>query len=314
MNTFKALLEREYWEHRGAFRSTPLITGIVILVLMLIGILLSYKFEHDFSGDGIISMGMAKFSELPENQISLISDGIMLSTASVYHMILFVVLFFFLLGSLYDDRKDGSILFWKSLPVSDLQTVLSKIAMAVLVVPLMFTAILILAHIAIYILLSLVMLVHGQNPFTTLLANTNFLSNWWAFVVGCLGQVIWALPIYGWLMLCSAWSKRRPFLWAVLVPMLLAFLWGTLNAFIDFNFREYVIFKEIGVQFAKAVSPFGTIAEDSFEMGYQQGNSASFLTSNILNSLWQVRHLYGLLFATVTIGLSVYLRRYRNTT
>jgi len=98
MNTFKALLEREYWEHRGAFRSTPLITGIVILVLMLIGILLSYKFEHDFSGDGIISMGMAKFSELPENQISLISDGIMLSTASVYHMILFVVAVFLFIG------------------------------------------------------------------------------------------------------------------------------------------------------------------------------------------------------------------------
>ena len=314
MNTFKALLEREYWEHRGAFRSTPLITGIVILVLMLIGILLSYKFEHEFSGNGIISYGMAKFSELPDHQATMISDGIMLSTGSVYHMILFVVMFFFLLGSLYDDRKDSSILFWKSLPVSDLQTVLSKVAMAVLVVPVMYTVILMLAHVAIYTLLSLVMLIHGQNPFTSLLANTNFFTNWLAFLVGCLGQAIWALPIYGWLMLCSAWSKRRPFLWAVLVPLLLTFMWGTLNAFIDFNFREYAIFQDIGVQVLKAMSPFGTIAEESIEMGYQRGDSASYLISNILNSLWQTRHIYALLFAAVTIGLSVYLRRYRNTT
>ena len=314
MNTFKALMEREYWEHRGAFRSTPLITGIVILVLMLIGVLLSYKFENEFSGDGIISYGVAEFSKMSPDNISMISDGIMLSTGSIYHMILFVVMFFFLLGSLYDDRKDGSILFWKSLPVSDLQTVLSKIVMAVIVVPILYTGILILAHIAIYILLSLIMLINGQNPFTTLIANTNFFSNWWAYIVGCFAQAIWALPIYGWLMLCSAWSKRRPFLWAVLVPMILTFMWGTLNALIDFNFREYAFFQDIGIQLAKAISPFGSIADETFSMGYQKGDSAGFLISNIMSSLWQTRHIYALSFAIITIGLSVYLRRYRNTT
>ena len=51
------------------------------------------------------------------------------------NIVLGVVVFFFCLGALFDDRKDRSVLFWKSLPISDQATVLSKVAMALVVAP-----------------------------------------------------------------------------------------------------------------------------------------------------------------------------------
>lgn len=313
MNTLKTLLKREYWEHRAAFRTTPLITGIIILVLTIILYLLSFKFEVNYNSDGLLEYGIAKFSEIPSEIVKLFTDSIMLSIASLYHFILYIVVFFFLLGSLYDDRKDNSILFWKSLPVSDLQTVLSKLITAIIIVPLLFTAALIVTHIALFILFSLIILIYGQNPFTSLLTHTHFLSNWWAFLVGCFTQIVWALPVYGWLMLCSSWFKRRPFLWAVLIPILIAFLWGTLNMFIDFSYKEYGVMRNIGYHAIKALAPFGVISEDMF-VTYEKGISAQLLIDKMLSSIYQVRHIYGIIIAFIFISFAIYIRRYRNTT
>ncbi len=315
MNTFKALLEREYWEHRGAFLKTPLIIGIVFIVVLLLGYITTERFDQVLTNGQTIEIGGQTLETTDPKFIKLGLDAFMLTTASLYHIVLFIVLFFFLLGSLYDDRKDGSILFWKSLPVSDFQTVLSKLLTAIFFAPLIFTACLIISHLAFFIVLSLLLLLNGVNPFTVLWANID-LINWGAFFIGCLVQALWALPVYGWLLLASSYSKRRPFLLAVFVPMMVGLIWYWYNAIFNYNLMKIGIFKTIGYFMAKSIQPFTSglsFDAESFDFDATQQTNVELIKS-MFNGLSDPIVYYGIIFAVIAIALAIYVRRYRNTT
>ena len=66
----------------------------------------------------------------------------------------------------YDERKDRSVLFWKSLPVSDRDTVLSKAVSALVVAPTLAISVAIASMFCFLVLISIFVLVHGGNPFT----------------------------------------------------------------------------------------------------------------------------------------------------
>ncbi|HEY0230476.1 MAG TPA: hypothetical protein VGC55_04410, partial [Dokdonella sp.] len=131
---------------------------------------------------------------------------------------LFFVTFFYLLGALYDDRRDRSVLFWKSLPVSDTETVVSKALTAMLVMPVIVLAVATLAYLAFLVLVSVWIGAHGLNPLPAVLG---------AHPIGMLLRLIailpvsalWALPTIGWLLFWSAYVRSKPFLWAVLLPV-----------------------------------------------------------------------------------------------
>jgi len=243
-------------------------------------------------------------------------DVFMLSAELLFHFVLFIVIFLFLLGSLYDDRKDGSILFWKSLPVSDTQTVLSKLATATIVAPLIFTAGLIISHLVFFVLTSILLLLHGVNPFTILWSTINYFPNWGAFLVGCLAQAMWALPVYGWLLFSSSFSKRRPFLLAVFAPMLAGFAWYWYNALVNLDVVRIGVFKTIGILMAKGLQPFTsglgfTVEEIDFDPSERTGME---LIESMLNGLTNPSLYYGLIFAVVAVALAIYVRRFRNAT
>jgi ABC-2 type transport system permease protein len=316
MNTFKALLMREYWEHRGAFLKTPLIIGIITIVILLLAYFTTERFDLKINSGQAIELGAKQLESLDPEKITFALDVFMLSTAQLYHIVLFFVLFFFLLGSLYDDRKDGSILFWKSLPVSDLQTVMSKLVTAIIVVPLMFTACLIISHLAFYLVLSLLLMFNGVNPFSILWANIDYINNWGAFLVGCFVQAAWAMPIYGWLLFASSYSKRRPFLLAVFAPLLAGFIWYWYNAIVEFNVLKIGVLKTIGILMAKAFTPFTSgLAFDMENVDFDPTEQTNVeLIKSMLNGLNNSNMVYGLIFAAVVIALAVYVRRFRNTT
>src|SRR5206468_10746510 len=52
-----------------------------------------------------------------------------------------IVGIFYCLDALYGERRDRSILFWKSLPVSDVMAVLSKLAIPIVILPLLSFAV-----------------------------------------------------------------------------------------------------------------------------------------------------------------------------
>lgn len=221
MNTLPLLLKREYWEHRGGFLWTPVWISVALLVIVLLGIVsaevLSARADVHLGfslGDLREQISTSDFAEAGNA-----FDLIQLTFAAMACIGLFFVLFFYLLGALYDDRRDRSVLFWKSLPVSDVQTVVSKAVSAMLVAPLIALVVTTLAYLVFLLLVVLWLGAHGVNALPAVLA---------AHPAGLFGRLLlivpvnalWALPTIGWLLLWSAFARSKPFLWAVLLPVL----------------------------------------------------------------------------------------------
>ncbi|MCX7544453.1 hypothetical protein [Marinicella gelatinilytica] len=316
MKTMLALLKLEFQEHKGAFFKTPIIIGLVLAALAMLSYFTTDRFILDVSGGDNMQFAIGTLQQLGDDKINFGIDVFMLMTGSLYHLILFILVFFILLGSLYDDRKDGSILFYKSLPVSDTQTVISKLLTATLVAPAAFIIGIMISHLIMFIIISLILTFNGLNPFTILWTNISFIENWGAFIVGCMVQALWALPLYGWLLFASSIAKRRPFLLAVFAPLTVGFIWYWYNALVNLNLFKIGFFQTIGLLFAKATTPFATgLGQQNFEsMDFDPtAHSSVEVINSMLKGLWQIELLYGVIFAALTTGLAVYIRRYRNT-
>ncbi len=115
----------------------------------------------------------------------------------------------------YDLVRDRSILFWKSLPVSDLTTVLSKATIPLVVLPLIAFAITVCVQLIMVLETGVVLIFHGMSPTSTWAAFPVF-QNWVVLLYGLIAIALWHAPIYGWLLLVSGWARRATFLWAVL--------------------------------------------------------------------------------------------------
>src|SRR5436309_8718675 len=126
---------------------------------------------------------------------------------------------FYCLDALYGERRDRSILFWKSLPVSDLATVLSKTMVPFVILPLLTVVLAAVAHAVMLLLSSAVLMASGQGP-GTLWAHVSLPEMWLMLLYHMVtAHILWYAPIYGWLLFVSAWARRAPWLWAILPPL-----------------------------------------------------------------------------------------------
>jgi ABC-2 type transport system permease protein len=242
---FGWLLRREFWEHRGGFLWAPLVAGAASLVLSAMGIVLAIvaargKIQHGeitlHDGTSVaingLDLGMLT-SRMGHEELARLGDGIdltLIMASGWPFLVLTFVVFFYCLGALYDERRDRSVLFWKSLPLSDSETVLSKVASAILVAPLLATIASILTMFGFLVLVSLVVLFYGGNPYTLLWGPASPLLLSVQYLIAIPVYALWALPTVGWLLMCSAWARSKPFLWAVVVPLLA----GILVAWLEF--------------------------------------------------------------------------------
>ncbi len=227
MNRLMALIRREFWENKGALRTTPLVIGGIILLAMVMFLVTFHHFDNDFlSLKELLNFIAQQDVELR----SKIAYEINLELSVCFTMVLAFVVFFYLLGSLYDDRKDRSILFWKSLPASDTLTIASKLLTAMFLAPLIFWIVYVLTHILIMLLFSVVVMMLGENPWTLFISLGSPFKAWGLVLASYFAQSIWALPLYGWLMLVSSFAPRIPLLFAILPPVIL----GVLELWIDF--------------------------------------------------------------------------------
>ena len=227
----KLLLRREFWEHKGGFFWAPIWAGGISLLLTLMALIFGEVAMRREAVSGLKVNGQVMINGLDLNLITQkmspedvqkLADGISLSTASAMFwplLVLGFVVFFYCLGSLYDERKDRSVLFWKSLPVSDRDTVLSKALSALVVAPTLAIAVGIACMVAFLLVLSVFVLLHHGNPFVLLWSPDNLLANAGVAIAAIPVYALWALPSAGWLLLCSAWSKSKPFLWAIMIPV-----------------------------------------------------------------------------------------------
>jgi ABC-2 type transport system permease protein len=128
---------------------------------------------------------------------------------------------FYSLDALYGERRDRSILFWKSLPVSDLTVVLSKLAIPFVILPLLSFAITLVAQFIMLVLSSVMLLGSGVN-IAGLWREVSFFHVSVVLLYHLITvHGLWYAPIYGWMLLVSAWAPRAPFLWAFLPPFVI---------------------------------------------------------------------------------------------
>ena len=235
MNTMKWLLRREFWENKGGFVWAPLVAALIMVVL--VGGVVGYglasgkmgtenvtiRVEGEEVHTTSISMAKAVTPEIRERMASVAANNYIAVGAPVF-FVLPIVAFFYCLAALYDDRRDRSILFWKSLPISDADTVLSKLVTVLVVAPLITIGVATAAALAILLFAGIATSFHGVNLFGAVLTNVNFYLAPF-YLLGMLPiYILWALPTAGWLLLVSSWAKSKVFLWAVGVPLMAAVL------------------------------------------------------------------------------------------
>jgi ABC-2 type transport system permease protein len=220
-NKFTWLLKREFWEYRGAFFWTPAITAIVMLSLVVLALVIA---ESSANRAGVSLSGI-NFNEisthLSEGNAAKLHAGLNVGLISLGFPIgiaLFFVLFSYGIGALYNDRADRSVLFWKSLPISDAETVLAKVVAMALIAPVLAVGALIALDLGFLVIMSLWVLVHGVNPML-LWSPTHLVTLWAKLILLIPINALWALPSIGWLLLCSSFARSKPFLWAVALPV-----------------------------------------------------------------------------------------------
>jgi ABC-2 type transport system permease protein len=225
------LVRRELWEHRALW-----IAPLVVAALLLFGVITGAILGH---GELVYDSGV----ELPQNQAAL-AIGILSFTVPQY-LVMLVMLFFYLLDCLYTERKDRSILFWKSMPVSDTKTVLSKLLTALVVVP---VGVFVLSLVTDVIVGAIVMIgVHGGTAIWDTAAWLKFRA---AMIPGLVLLMLWYAPIASYLLLLSAWARRNVFLWVSLPPLVLMIVenraLGTHYVFTFFQYRLAGIWSYFG--------------------------------------------------------------------
>lgn len=230
-NKMQWLLRRELWEHKGMLVWTPALIGVVMTVLgaLMAAATVAKSKMHTaliVNGEEIswsTVFNTRTFGPRRTEIIDAVANNYTYAAAPLFLALGFLV-FFYCLSALHDDRRDRSVLFWKSLPVSDAQTVLSKAAIALLVAPLIVAAAASLTSLALILILSGVLAANGIHVFVDLLGSPGLylgpLRVFGLLPVYCL----WALPTVGWLLMVSSWAKSKVFLWAVGVPLLLLIL------------------------------------------------------------------------------------------
>ena len=279
MAPFYWSVRRELWENKSIYIA-PLIVAAVTLLGALIGS--AHLPERRRSAMLLDEARRQAAIQLPYDIVAVV----LIITA-------FIVGFFYCLDAFYGERRDRSILFWKSLPVSDRIMVFSKASIPLLVLPPTIFAIVVVTQFIMMLISSAVLLPSGLAGTTW--ANFNLLQQSVIFLYGLIVITLWHAPVYGWALLISGIARRATFLWAVTPPLAIAIFEK-----ITFNTSYF---------WDLLKNRIGGAGDTAFTFQTHRGLSVDQLTPlRFLSTpgLW-----IGLIFAAVFIIAAIRLRRYR---
>jgi len=271
-------VRRELWENRSVYLAPLAVAGVV-----LVGFVLS-------ATAGIWRSHLHIDATATPDKLADpygFAAAFILGTA-------FIVSFFYSIDCLYGERRDRSILFWKSLPVSDLTTVLSKVSIPLVILPLFGYAVTLVTQCFMLLYSTLVIAISGQSA-AMLWSKLHIvqMSSGLLFHIVTV-HMLWYAPIYAWLLLVSAWARRAPFLWAVL-PL------AGVGIFERFTFHTRYFADLIGYRFSGPESTHAA-GHDSMSSMFSI-DAATFFSAP---GLW-----IGLVVAAIFLAAAVRLRRYR---
>ncbi len=298
VNTLLVLIRREFWEHRVLW------TAPVVIAVLLVACAFPARVNlPDFGPGTAVEAGRATHLAM----FALIQWGL---TVPQY-LVMVIVLNFYLLDCLYAERKDRSILFWKSLPVSDGATVASKLLVALVVVPLGVYVLALVTN----VLFSAIWMGRaalGYLPASAAVWDTvAWLKVEALMLFGLIVSILWYAPLAAYLVLVSAWARRSVFLWATLPPVFAVLVerlaFGTHFVAGLIEYRTYGIWGSLHLESAIK----HTILAGGHQMvslpGVFDTMDASAAFANI--DLW-----LGLAVAAAFAFAAVRIRRYRDDT
>jgi ABC-2 type transport system permease protein len=209
-------VRRELWENRSLY-----IAPVVFAAVYLVGYLISLTWMPHGMREFWMPHTMREVATLaPMDQ--RVELAMPYSHATMLLMLIaFIVGIFYCLDALHGERRDRSILFWKSLPVSDLTAVLSKASIPLVVLPLLVFAVTIALHLTMRLLTLTILVVTGVGA-STLWNRLPLFQMELVLLYSLIVVALWHAPVYCWLLLVSGWARRATFLWAVLPPLALA--------------------------------------------------------------------------------------------
>jgi len=297
-----ALLKREIWEHRSIY-----VTPVAIASIVTLGTLAALMFAGGFAKElDLAIFGATNLAGDAERKVVL--TGFFIGTSWLFLFAAGVLTIFYTLDSLYAERKDKSILFWRSLPITDAEAVLAKLATALLIIPLGTIVAVIATHIVNLIVTSIWVSAKGGDAGLLIWGSVPLLDNWLAALIVMLATALWMSPFVGWFLFVSAYTKRSPLLMAfmplVLIPLLeVIFLRSSM-------FVEAVFGRGGMIPLFRGMDLDGFFDEDKLRVNEEfvsllaQLDVVKFLTSA---SLWT-----GVIVCGIFVTAAIYVRRYRD--
>jgi ABC-2 type transport system permease protein len=232
-------IRRELWEYRSIYIA-PLAVASVSLLAFLIA-----------------TIGRALASAKPEQRLAVLGHPYEFA-AGLPMLAAMLIGAYYCLDTFHSERRDRSILFWKSLPVSDITTVLAKGTVMFVILPLIVCTLMVALEVVMVLLSTLVVAGSGLNTATFWTQVTPFQLG-----VGLLYHMItvhllWHAPFYGWMMLVSSWARRAAFLWAALPPLAIGLF--EMIAFHTTYFGHFMLYRLSGPEAMSSPDPFPPMA------------------------------------------------------
>jgi ABC-2 type transport system permease protein len=269
---------RELWENRSIYIAPLIVSGIILFGSFVGAFHLPGRRHNALLLD---PMHRRAAIEIPYDIAALM----LIFTA-------FIVGLFYCLDALHGERRDRSILFWKSLPVSDFTSVLSKATIPLVVLPLVAFAIIVVTQFIMLLISTAALLPSGLAATTW--ANFNLFQQSLILLYALVAIALWHAPIYGWALLISGWARRATFLYAVLPLLAIGFFEKI--TFNTSHFASMLKYRLLG--FAPEAFAFTGHTIDS-----PQITPVRYLSTP---GLW-----LGLIVAAAFVVAAVRLRRYR---
>jgi ABC-2 type transport system permease protein len=204
LRAFQWSLRRELWEHRAIY-----LAPMLVATFIAIGLLVSaYRLPQQLRGIAFKELSAQRsLVDLPYSAAAMILIATMVLMGC-----------FYCIEALYAERRDRSILFWKSLPVSDMTTVLAKISVPLLVLPVVTFLLIVCTHLLMLVASSAMLYVTGVE-LSMLWSRLPLVAMPVGVVYFIVSQTLWFAPIYSWFLFISAWAKRGTFAWALVPPI-----------------------------------------------------------------------------------------------
>ena len=291
-----ALIKREVQEHRS-FGLTPIAIASVLAIGTLALMVIGTGFRD------VIDMALLGASIVGEAERRAMLMGLLALYTPVLAIAMAIVTVFYCLDCLYAERKDGSILFWRSLPVTDIETVVSKLLVALLVIPAISYVAILATHVLVLLMASVWVEMQGGSATHLLWNGAALLDIWAAILVIVWAVVLWLAPFIGWFLFVSAVVKRSPLLMALLPLAVLPL--------IGLTFQSRLLLQAIWLR------PFRIPLFSADGMGQAHAELRQEMVSLVATfdvmqfiaspSLW-----LGLIVCGLFTAAAVYVRRYRD--